>query len=111
MSWSHAQQRMEPHEETTGREDALLPEDNIVARSTDGSRVLDGRPDQAAGVARWTFMRLNAVAARCSSLVALSRPRREKQSMIFFRLPIPVPLSLRDAYRDLGLRGCGVDGR
>ena len=37
----------------------------------------------------WTFMRLNAVAARCSSLDAFSRPRREKRSMIFFRLPMP----------------------
>jgi transposase-like protein len=44
---------------------------------------------QVAGFARWTFMMLNAVAARCSSLVALSRPRRANRSMIFFRFPIP----------------------
>src|SRR5215217_11954 len=34
-------------------------------------------------------MRLNAVAARCSSLAAASSPRRENLSMIFLRLPIP----------------------
>lgn len=44
---------------------------------------------QAAVVARWIFMRLNAVAARYSSLVTLSRPRREKRSSIFSRLPMP----------------------
>ena len=47
------------------------------------------RSGQATAIDRWTFMRLNAVAARCSSLDALSRPRREKRSMIFFRLPMP----------------------
>ena len=36
-----------------------------------------------------SFMRLNAVAARCSSLVTASSPRRENLSMIFLRLPIP----------------------
>ena len=40
----------------------------------------------ATAVALWTFIRLNAVAARWSSAVVLSRPRREKRSRIFFRL-------------------------
>jgi transposase-like protein len=44
---------------------------------------------QAAEAARWIFMRLNAVAARCSSLIALSNPRRENRSRIFLRLPMP----------------------
>ena len=52
-----------------------------------------GRLNAAGGLgglgARWIFMRLNAVAARCNSLVTLSRPRREKRSMIFLRLPMP----------------------
>ena len=39
--------------------------------------------------ARWILRRLKAVAARWSSLVAWSRPRRENRSRIFFRLPMP----------------------
>lgn len=72
-----------------GLEDALVPGNAVVALSVDGTTAFSVATDQAAAVALWTFMRLNAVAARCSSLAAFSRPRREKQSMIFFRLPMP----------------------
>ena len=40
-------------------------------------------------VARWIFIRLNALAARLSSLWALRDPRPENRSRIFFRLPMP----------------------
>lgn len=72
----------------TGREPVVLRH-KLSRDLSDSMKGSPMGPGQATWAALWTFMRLNAVAARCSSLVASFRPRREKRSMTFFRLAMP----------------------
>jgi transposase-like protein len=57
-------------------------------REAVGGRSTLPSPLGQANVARWIFFKLNAVAARFSSLNAASRPRREKRFRIVFRVPM-----------------------